>query len=118
MSKFLKTAAVAVLLLGLAALYGCGGDAEANVCAGCDAELDASQAKMVGDAMYCAACAQKKANEEVIARHDCEGGCGMTDWPEDKMSQIDGKWYCKGCADKMQDDHGHDHDDHDGHDHG
>jgi len=117
MRRIVLMAGTAVLLLGLALAAGCYGDkAEEITCAGCGAELDAKDAKMVGGAMMCAACAEKKAAEPVVARHDCAGGCGMTDWPEDQMTEHDGKWYCKGCAAKLE---GHDHDghDHDGHDH-
>ncbi len=120
MRRIVLLAGMAVLLLSMALAAGCYGEkAEAAKCAGCDAELDAKDAKMVGDAMMCAACAEKKADEPVVARHDCAGGCGIEDWPEDQMTEHDGKWYCKGCADKLED-HGHDHDGegHEGHDHG
>lgn len=39
---------------------------------------------------------------ETVAAHDCAGGCGMKNWPEDQMTEIDGKWYCAGCAKKVQ----------------
>ena len=39
---------------------------------------------------------------ETVAVHDCAGGCGMTAVPEDKMTEIDGKFYCAGCAKKVQ----------------
>lgn len=39
---------------------------------------------------------------DVAAVHDCAGGCGMTAVPEAQMTQIDGKWYCAGCAKGMQ----------------
>lgn len=118
MKKLTMVAAVAVLLAGLW-LVGCGDDAEASACAGCGAELAAKDTQVVGDAAYCAGCATKKAEEPVTARHDCAGGCGMKDWPEDQMSEHDGQWYCKGCAAGMDDgEHDHDHDDHTGHNHG
>jgi hypothetical protein len=44
-----------------------------------------------------------------VATHDCAGDCGMTNVPESEMTEIDGKWYCAGCARKAQEDHGHDH---------
>jgi formylmethanofuran dehydrogenase subunit E len=123
MRRIVLLAGTALLLLGLALAAGCTAEkAEAAKCAGCEAELDAKEAKMVGDAMMCAACAQKKAEEPVVARHDCAGGCGMTDWPEDQMTEHDGKWYCKGCAVKLEAEghEGHDHGEegHEGHDHG
>jgi hypothetical protein len=39
---------------------------------------------------------------ETVAVHDCAGGCGMKAVPEDKMTEIDGKFYCAGCAKKVQ----------------
>jgi len=116
MKKLTMAAALAVLLVGLW-LVGCGGDAEASACAGCSVELAAKDGTMVGDALYCSACAEKKAAEPVAARHDCAGGCGMMDWPEDQMTEIDGQWFCKGCAATMEGDTP-DHDDHEGHNHG
>jgi PBP1b-binding outer membrane lipoprotein LpoB len=44
-----------------------------------------------------------------VAVHDCAGGCGMTNVPEDQLTEIDGKWYCAGCAKKLQEE------DHSGH---
>lgn len=109
-----------VLALGALLLAGCGDDTETSVCSACGEELAAKDAVMVGGEACCAACAEKKSGETVTARHDCAGDCGMTDWPEDQMTQIDGKWYCKGCAAEMEGGDGHDHgdgEDH-GHDHG
>ncbi len=39
---------------------------------------------------------------ETVAVHDCAGGCGMTGMHEDQMTEIDGKFYCPGCAKKME----------------
>lgn len=39
---------------------------------------------------------------ETVAMHDCAGGCGMKAVPEDKMTEIEGKFYCSGCAKKME----------------
>ena len=56
--------------------------------------------------------AAEKATEEVqVATHDCDGGCGMKDVPKDQLTEIDGKFYCAGCAKKVQED------DHSGHNH-
>ena len=44
---------------------------------------------------------------ETVAVHDCAGGCGMTAVPEDQMTEVDGKWYCAGCAKKAQAEHPH-----------
>jgi hypothetical protein len=49
-----------------------------------------------------------------VTTHDCAGGCGMTAVPADQMTEIDGKYYCAGCAAKVKEGG----DDHDGHDHG
>lgn len=46
-----------------------------------------------------------------VATHDCDGGCGMTDVPVDKMTEIDGKFYCAGCAKKAEAKSDHPHDD-------
>jgi len=50
-----------------------------------------------------------------VAVHDCDGGCGMTNVPVDKMTEVDGKFYCAGCAAKLE---GGEEEDHSGHDHG
>lgn len=47
-----------------------------------------------------------------ITAHDCDGGCGMKDVPVDQLTEIDGKYYCAGCKDKVEKD------DHAGHGHG
>lgn len=41
---------------------------------------------------------------ETAAVHDCDGGCGMKDVPVDQLTEIDGKFYCAGCAKKMKGD--------------
>ena len=53
-----------------------------------------------------------EAAAETVATHDCAGACGMTNVPEDQLTEIDGKWYCAGCAAKAKEE------DHSGHDHG
>jgi hypothetical protein len=50
---------------------------------------------------------------EKIATHDCDGGCGMKDVSTDQLKEIDGKFYCAGCAQKVEKE-----EDHSGHDHG
>ncbi len=52
-----------------------------------------------------------KADATEVATHDCDGGCGMTNMPADKTTEIDGKFYCTGCAKHMQEG------DHEGHSH-
>jgi hypothetical protein len=43
-----------------------------------------------------------EAAAESVATHDCAGACGMTAVPEDQLTEIDGKWYCAGCAAKAK----------------
>ncbi|MCB1182475.1 hypothetical protein KDM41_03505 [bacterium] len=52
---------------------------------------------------------------QVAETHDCDGGCGMTAVPMDKLTEINGKYYCAGCAKKVQEEGG---ESHEGHDHG
>jgi len=63
-------------------------------------------------------CGDKPADdgEAVVATHDCEGGCGMTNMPADKTTEIDGKFYCTGCAKHLQEG-SHEGHDHEGHNH-
>jgi hypothetical protein len=88
MKKLFTLLAVAILLLSLALFVGC------------------SQTETAGDS---------EVNTE-ITKHDCDGGCGMKDMTEDQLTEIDGKYYCAGCAAKVKaeetvDPHaGHDHD--------
>lgn len=42
-----------------------------------------------------------EAGTQLAAAHDCDGGCGMTAVPMDKLTQINGKYYCQGCAAKV-----------------
>ncbi len=49
-----------------------------------------------------------------VAAHDCAGGCGMTNVPEDQLTEVEGKWYCAGCVPKEAEEE----EDHSGHDHG
>ncbi len=43
------------------------------------------------------------AGEATVAEtHDCEGACGMTAVPADKLTEVDGKFYCAGCAGKAK----------------
>ena len=62
-------------------------------------------------------CGDKPADDDaaqdatVVATHDCDGGCGMTDMPADQTTEIDGKFYCAGCAKHIQEG------DHEGHTH-
>ena len=49
-----------------------------------------------------AAEAATEAAADVVATHDCDGGCGMHGVPVDQMTEVEGKWYCAGCAKKVQ----------------
>lgn len=59
---------------------------------------------------------------EVAETHDCEGACGMTAVPADKLTEVNGKFYCAGCAGKAKAEaeaEGEEaHDEHEGHSHG
>jgi len=39
---------------------------------------------------------------EVTARHDCDGGCGLTNLPLSQLTEIDGKYYCPVCVEKVR----------------
>ncbi len=88
------------LMCGLPLVGGCGGggDEEAAVPAESAASAEAAAP-----------------TEATVAVHDCDGACGMTNVPEDQLTEIDGKWYCAGCAPKAQEEAD---EDHSGHDHG
>ncbi len=103
-----KLMLLAVLLLGLGLLVGCG-DGDDTAAETTEAATD------VADDVIEAAQDAADAAGTAMAMHDCAGGCGMKDVPEATMVEKDGEWYCAGCATKMEaDDHG----DHEGHDHG
>lgn len=56
------------------------------------------QAEQAAPAAVPAADSTAATATDVAAAHDCAGGCGMTAVPEAEMTEIDGKWYCAGCA--------------------
>jgi len=58
----------------------------------------AEQADQAAPAAVPAADSTAATATDVAAAHDCAGGCGMTAVPEAQMTEIDGKWYCAGCA--------------------
>lgn len=91
--EHLLTLAACVLLLGIAA---CGGGEEKPT-----AEQPAAESAT-----------------QVAETHDCDGGCGMTEVPMDKLTEINGKYYCAGCAAKAKEEAGEDGESHEGHDHG
>jgi hypothetical protein len=90
MNKRLILGASLITLLAFSLLIaGCGG--------GEDTAAEAESAAPAAEAAPPAETAT-----ETVAVHDCAGGCGMKAVPEDKMTEIDGKFYCAGCAKKVQ----------------
>jgi hypothetical protein len=81
--------------------------------AGCGGGSDETQAEAAKDTE--APAAEAPAGETQVAAHDCDGGCGMKNVPMDQLTEVDGKYYCAGCAKHAQE-HDHDHN-HDGHSH-
>ncbi len=55
---------------------------------------------------------------QVSETHDCDGGCGMTNMPALKTTEIDGKYYCAGCAAKLKAKADEEKSGHEGHGHG
>jgi anaerobic selenocysteine-containing dehydrogenase len=96
MNKRMILGASLISLVALVLLIaGCGGSDES-----------ASQAESAAPAEEVApAETAAETATETVAAHDCAGGCGMTAVSEDKMTEIDGKWYCAGCAKKAQAEH-------------
>lgn len=91
MNKRLILGASLITLLAFSLLIaGCGGGGE-------DTAAEAESAAPAAEAAPPAETAT-----ETVAVHDCAGGCGMKAVPEDKMTEIDGKFYCAGCAKKVQ----------------
>lgn len=104
--KLLTT--LAILVAALFLMAACGGGDEATT----QAEDHTPAAE-----------ATEAAPAEALAVHDCDGGCGMKAVPEEKMTQIDGKWYCAGCVEKAkkaaeEGEAGEGEEGHEGHDHG
>lgn len=40
--------------------------------------------------------------EAVVVAHDCAGDCGMTNMTPEQTKEVDGKFYCTGCAKKLE----------------
>ena len=93
MNKRMFPVAPLILLLALVLLI-----------AGCDSsDENASQAESSAPAEEIAPVeTATESATEAVAVHDCAGGCGMKAVPEDQMTEIDGNWYCAGCAKKVQ----------------
>ena len=112
------TTVLALVAVGALALAGCGGkDDQAQACSACGMKVAADKAQTVDGKLLCEHCAPKPeeatgtaATEHPTAVHDCAGPCGMKAVAEDQLTEIDGKWYCAGCAKNAAQDHtGHDH---------
>lgn len=58
-----------------------------------------------------AGCGDQDAGTEeatkVAVTHDCAGDCGMTNMTPEQTKEIDGKFYCTGCAKKVEADDPH-----------
>ena len=76
-----------ILLCSMFLLAGCGG--------GDDAATTAEETAPATEAA-------PAETEAVAVVHDCDGGCGMKDQPEATMTEVGGKWFCAGCADKAK----------------
>ena len=90
-------------VIGLLAMFlfiaGCGdGGEEATT----QAEHPASSEHPTADAATEAAKVEVEKAADAVAVHTCAGGCGMKDMPADQMTEIDGKFYCAGCAKKVE----------------
>jgi len=107
--RIMLIGSLAALLIMLLIVAGCGGkdDSASQAESAAPAETKAEH-----PTEHPAAQAAETATE-TAAVHDCAGGCGMTAVPESEMTEIDGKWYCAGCAKKIQEEK-----EHAGHDHG
>lgn len=87
---------LAAMLLMLPLLAGCGGgeDAASEAESAATAEQPATAEHPAGTEH------PAKAATETAAMHDCAGDCGMKAVPEAQMTEVNGKWYCAGCAKK------------------
>jgi len=91
------TIALAAVALAVLLCAGCGSkEAEQNQAPAAAAEQPASEHSAAEHP------AAEHLAGEAVAVHDCAGTCGMTNVPEDQLTEIDGKWYCAGCAKKVQ----------------
>ncbi len=102
---------IAMIALSAFAFSGCGSGASAKVpCeGGCGMEMAKSDATEVDGQFYCAGCAAHAGHEQEAmdsgdmsqdadaAQVACAGGCGM-DMAKSDAKEIDGKFYCAGCA--------------------
>ncbi len=109
MKKTMLLAGLVALVLSLALVTGCGGDkAQAQMCAGCGVTIADGHAKMIDGKAYCEHCqenmaseAAKEGGDQQVAVHDCDGGCGMKDVPIKNLTEVNGKFYCQSCLDRI-----------------
>ena len=105
-SMLFLTLAVAVVALAALAVTGCGSKEAQEA----QAPQETQAAPATTETAPAAAEAEAATPAEGVAVHDCAGGCGMTNVAEDQLTEIDGQWYCAGCAKKAQESHeGHGH---------
>lgn len=104
----MKKMLILLALLALFAVAGCGGgsqDTQAEAAKTTEAPADTAPVSEHPTAEHPTA-------ETQLAAHDCDGGCGMTNVPMAQLTEIDGKYYCAGCAKSLKSD-----EDHSGHNH-
>lgn len=99
--RMIMAAFLVTLLCGMPLVSGCGGGGEEETATPAEDAASAENAAPVENLT------------EALAVHDCAGDCGMTNVPEDQLTEVAGKWYCAGCALKAQEAD----EDHSGHDH-
>jgi hypothetical protein len=83
MKKTMIFLSALLLMLSLVAVVGCGSGDTAE-----ETKAEAPKAE--------------EAAPTTVALHDCDGGCGMTQMAAAQTTEIDGKFYCAGCAKKVQ----------------
>mgnify|MGYP002642095904 CR=1 FL=1 len=93
-----------VLVLTIAFLIvGCGKKAEKT-----DAATKASGNAVLTTGVPGASAPQTSAGRAIAsaklatAKHDCDGGCGMTAVPLVQLTEVAGKYYCAGCVEHVK----------------
>jgi len=101
-----------MMMLSLVLLLGCGGGGDKEAAGNTPGDqvetgeagtggTDAGQAGEAALPQTTGGRAIKDARE-VTARHDCDGGCGLTNLPLSQLTEIDGKYYCPVCVEKAR----------------
>ncbi|MBC8423803.1 hypothetical protein H8E07_06730 [bacterium] len=113
MKRTITLAALLSLALALSLSTGCGEKAEAKAeCVACGSEFDKADACEVDGKTLCPHCAEAAPAADETAMHEC-GKCGMK-MAASEMVEQDGQWFCSHCSPAED----HEHDEHEGHDHG